>query len=122
MRLNHINLAVVDLAATRDFFVKYFGFWCVEEKGRDTLTVMRDDDGLVLTLSHFGNATKVEYPRDFHVGFIVETRQQVDEVHRNLRQGGVAAEDPKMLHGGWSFYVRSPGGFLVEVVSYEDGA
>jgi len=122
MKLNHINLAVVDLVATRDFFVKYFGFQCIEEKGRDTLTVMRDTGGLGLTLSHFGNATEVSYPKDFHVGFIVNTRNEVDNIYRALIAGGVAVDAPRSQHGGWSFYVRTPGAFLAEVVSYEGGS
>jgi catechol 2,3-dioxygenase-like lactoylglutathione lyase family enzyme len=122
MKLNHINLAVVDLVATRDFFVKYFGFQCVEEKGRDTLTVLRGDGGLFLTLSHFRNATEVSYPQDFHVGFILDTRSEVDEVYHALIAGGVTVDPPRSQHGGWSFYVRTPGTFLVEVVSYEGGA
>jgi lactoylglutathione lyase len=119
MRLNQINLPVPDVAAARDFFVKYFGFAILEEKGRGTLVVLRDDVGLALTLSNFAKTTQVSYPKDFHVGFVVDTQAQVDEIFRRLTADGIAAEPPQHLHGGWSFYVSAPGGILVEVVSYE---
>ncbi|HTU27317.1 MAG TPA: VOC family protein [Pirellulales bacterium] len=50
MKLNHINLPVEDVAATRDFLVKYFGFEILEEKGRDTLCVLSDQANCELTV------------------------------------------------------------------------
>ncbi len=101
--------------------MKYFGFEILEEKGRGTFAVLRGENGLCATLSNFATSAGDSYPHDFHVGFIVDTRDQVERVYRRLVDNGVAAEPPRAAHGGWSLYVGAPGGFLVEVVSYEGG-
>jgi lactoylglutathione lyase len=115
MRLNHVNLTVPDVSRTREFFETYFGLRCVAEKGRDALAVMVDESGFVLTLNNFGKTTKVEYPEAFHVGFMQESRERVDEIHARLKSGGFDVESPREFHGAWTFYFRAPGGFLVEV-------
>jgi catechol 2,3-dioxygenase-like lactoylglutathione lyase family enzyme len=115
MRLNHLNLTVPDVAATRAFFETYFGLRCVTERGRGALAVLIDESGFVLTLNNFDKVGEVEYPGIFHVGFNVEGRERVDELHRRLTADGFAAEPPKEFHGAWTFYLRAPGGFLVEV-------
>ena len=114
MRLNHLNLAVPDVAATRTFFETYFGFRCLADRG-PAIAVLMDESGFVLALSNFDKATEVAYPGAFHVGFMQETREQVDEIHDRLKAGGFDAPAPREFHGAWTFYVTAPGGFLVEV-------
>ena len=116
MRLNHLNLTVPDVVRTREFFETYFGFRCVADRGRGALAVMIDESGFVLTLNNFEKADKVEYPGAFHVGFIQESREQVDAIYQRLTAGGFAAEPPREFHGAWTFYFRAPGDFLVEVL------
>jgi catechol 2,3-dioxygenase-like lactoylglutathione lyase family enzyme len=115
MALNHLNLTVPDVARTREFFEKYFGFRCIAQRGEDALAVMRDETGFVLTLNNFGKASEVEYPGAFHIGFMQANRQHVDEFHRRLTADGFDAKPPHEFHGAWTFYFRAPGGFLVEV-------
>ncbi|HWE39459.1 MAG TPA: VOC family protein [Isosphaeraceae bacterium] len=114
MRLNHLNLTVPDVAQTRAFFETYFGFRCVSERG-GVIAVLLDESGFVLTLSNFDKVGEVEYPGAFHIGFMQDSRERVDEMYRRLSADGLAAEPPKHLHGAWTFYLRAPGGFLVEV-------
>ena len=116
MRLNHLNLTVPDVPTSRDFFETYFGFRRVFERDGDTLVVLADESGFVLTLSNFSKVTEVEYPGAFHIGFIQESREQVDEMYERLKAGGFDAKSPKEFHGAWTFYLRAPGGFLVEVL------
>jgi lactoylglutathione lyase len=116
MRLNHLNLTVPDVPRTRKFFETYFGFRSVAEMGRDALSVLVDESGFVLTLNNFGKATEVEYPGAFHIGFMQESRERVDEMHERLKSDGFDVEPPKQFHGAWTFYFRAPGGFLVEVL------
>jgi lactoylglutathione lyase len=115
MRLNHVNLTVPDVTKTREFFETYFGFRCVVEKGREALAVLIDESGFVLTLNNFDDAKEVQYPGAFHVGFMQETRERVDEIYASLKAGGFDAPPPKEFHGAWTFYLTAPGGFLVEV-------
>jgi len=122
MRLNHLNLTVPDVRRTREFFETYFGFRCVAERGRDALAVLTDDSGFISSLNKFDKAAKVEYPGAFHIGFMQESRERVDEIYQRLTSGGCDAEPPREFHGAWTFYFRAPGGFLVEVLhQHEQG-
>jgi len=115
MRLNHLNLTVPDVPRTRKFFETYFGLRCVFERGRDTLNVLIDESGFVLTLNNFDKATAVTYPDAFHIGFMQESRERVDEIYERLKSDGFHAEPPREFHGAWTFYLRDPAGFLIEV-------
>jgi lactoylglutathione lyase len=115
MRLNHVNLTVPDVSRTRDFFETYFGFRCIAARGRDALAVLVDESGFVFTLNNFEKTTQVEYPGAFHIGFMQESREQVNAIHERLKAGGFDVEPPKEFHGAWTFYFRAPGDFVVEV-------
>jgi catechol 2,3-dioxygenase-like lactoylglutathione lyase family enzyme len=115
MTLNHLNLTVPDVARTREFLETYFGLRCIASRGRDALAVLSDDSGFILTLNNFEKATEVEYPGAFHIGFIQENRERVDEIYQRLKSAGLELEPPREFHGAWTFYFRAPGGFLVEV-------
>ena len=115
MRVNHLNLTVPDVRQTREFFETFFGLKCVFDLGRNALAVMIDESGFILTLNNFDKASEVEYPGAFHIGFMQDSRERVDEIYQQLKAGGYEAEPPREFHGAWTFYFRAPGGFLVEV-------
>lgn len=112
MKLNHLNLTVTDVVAARDFLQKYFGLKSGEERG-NSFVALFDDDGLVLTLMR---GSKVSYPATFHIGFIQESEEKVNEINQRLKDDGFDVEPPQRFHG-WTFYVVAPGGFTVEVVA-----
>jgi len=114
MKLDHINLPVADVSATRDFFEKYFGFRCIAEP-TDANVVLMDNAGLVLTISNFDHADKVTYPKWFHVGFMQESDDKVDDIYDQLKSAGMQPGKPKNMHGARTFYFTAPGGFTVEV-------
>jgi len=118
MKLNHVNLAVPNVSETAAFFEKFFQMRCLETKGDNVLTVLTDEAGLALTLSNFDAKTVPAYPRDFHLGFIRETREQVTEVFEQMKAESLDVKPPRSVHGGWGFYVHAPGGILVEVTAY----
>jgi len=138
-RLNHIDLVVPNVTEDLAFFEKYFGFRRIVDRG-DKLVILTDGAGFALTLSSpemgaeidqfqrtrtaahkaqgpGGPDTKkpVEYPRGFHIGFMQDSREAVNEIFRDLKSGGVAVEQPKEYHGAWTFFVRAPGGYFIEV-------
>lgn len=115
MTLNHVNLTVPDVLAARDWFEKHFDLRCVSTRGTDRIAVLIDDAGSFLTLSNFDRAEKVQYPGIFHIGFMQDSRQKVDEIHARLAASGTVADPPREFHGAWTFYVEAPGGILVEV-------
>lgn len=115
MRLNHLNLVVSDVLKTQAFLQTYFDFHPLT-KGSPALTVLRDETGLVLTLTNFGKVTEVSYPPDFHIGFVQPSQEAVNTIHRRFKDDGFEVESPKVIHGSWTFYLRAPGGFLIEVL------
>jgi catechol 2,3-dioxygenase-like lactoylglutathione lyase family enzyme len=115
VKVNHLNLTVTDVPATAAFLEKYFGLenqWAGEED--EKFAVLFDDDGLVLTLIKGGQALR--YPGSFHIGFIQESEERVNEIHKQLQDDGYSVRPPARLHA-WTFYVTAPGGFSVEVLA-----
>ncbi|WP_309709986.1 VOC family protein [Armatimonas sp.] len=121
MKLNHVNLPVRDVETARDFFTKYFGLVTVQEVGKNFLAILQDDTGLVLNLSHFdkNSTAEVEYHKDFHIGFFVETREEVDRIYQLISADGIGDEAPERKEGRYGFYIAAPGGFVVEVACME---
>jgi lactoylglutathione lyase len=112
MKLNHLNLTVNDVKATQEFLEKYFDLKTVNTRG-NSFAALFDDNGLVLTLM---SGTQVSYPKTFHIGFIQESEERVNEINQRLKEDGFDVDPPQRTHG-WTFYVKSPGGFVVEVLS-----
>ena len=111
MKLNHLNLTVNDVNATREFLEKYFGLKTMDTRG-NSFAVLFDDNGLVLTLM---KGKEVSYPKTFHIGFIQESEERVNEINQLLKADGFNVESPQRQHG-WTFYVEAPGGFTLEVL------
>ena len=114
MKLNHVNLPVADISATRSFFEQHFGFHCIAEP-TDANVVLTDDAGLVLTISNFDHADEVTYPKWFHVGFMQDSDAKVDDINERLKKAGMQVGQPQDMHGARTFYFTAPGGFAVEV-------
>ena len=115
MRLNHIDLPVPDVAATRDFFETWLGFTHERTLGQDGLSILRDDGGLVLVLSRLRRDEPQSWPVPFHIGFHLESQAAVSDVHARMAGGGLAVEPPALRHGAFAFYLTAPGDILVEV-------
>ena len=77
----------------------------------DSFTVLQDDDGLVLTSM---KGAQVNYPKTFHIGFGQESENTVNEIYQHLKDDGFDVAQPQRSHA-WTFYVKAPGGFTVEV-------
>ena len=114
MKLNHVNLPVADISATREFFERQFGLHCIAEPA-DSIVVLTDNAGLVLTISNFGHAERVSYPKGFHIGFMQDSDDKVDAIYDRLKTGGIEPGRPHDMHGAHTFYFTAPGGFTVEV-------
>lgn len=123
MILNHLDLYVPDVAATRDFFVRHFGFHHQDTRGADRLVVLHDDAGLELVISkpisQLGGAEQVALGlTTYHIGFRLPSAQMVDEVFGCLQAGSEGDIDPpRKIRGRYLFYCVAPGNILVEVAS-----
>jgi lactoylglutathione lyase len=116
MTLNHVNLTVTNVEETSEFLARYFGLRAVPESRRErAFAVMFDDQGLVLSLTQAKRAAEVKYPPSFHIGFMQENEERVNQINRRLRADGFDVKPPKRLHA-WTFYLRAPGGFMIEVL------
>jgi catechol-2,3-dioxygenase len=115
--LNHLNLTVTDVAASRSFLEKHFGLRPIG--GNDNIALLSDDNGIVLTLTHMkiGKETEVRYPATFHIGFIQESEERVNQVNKNLKEDGYDVPPPSRQHGSWTFDFTAPGGFTIEVLA-----
>lgn len=117
MKMNHLNLTVTDALEAATFLERYFGLRSMEgTEHKQTFAMLLDDDGLVLTLIRAGRATEVNYPATFHIGFIQESEERVNEINQRLKDDGYDVPPPARFHGSWTFYFTAPGGFTIEVL------
>lgn len=49
---------------------------------------------------------RVSYPRTFHIGFIQESEEEVNEINQRLKKDGFDVKPPQRLHR-WTFYVEA---------------
>jgi lactoylglutathione lyase len=118
MVMNHLNLTVTDAAETAQFLEKYFGLRGMEGvEPKKTFAMLRDDNGLVLTMIRASRDAAVQYPETFHIGFIQESEARVNEINQRLKDDGYEAPPPARMHGSWTFYFTAPGGFTIEVLA-----
>jgi catechol 2,3-dioxygenase-like lactoylglutathione lyase family enzyme len=117
MQFKHTNLATPDVSATAEFFERFFKFEIVDRRG-EGLVVMRDQDNFVLTLMKLKKSDPDRYPQMFHIGFYVESPEQVNAKHAELSAAGVSpdkVETPNRQGAVTTFYCTCPGGITVEV-------
>lgn len=121
MRLNHLDLHVPDVAATRDFFRDHLGLSEVETRGADGLAILRDSAGLELVISRpiekFGAVdAETAGVNTYHIGFMQPQRSQVDDLFERLLAAGAEIwAEPRAIRGGWLFYCFAPGRILIEI-------
>ena len=117
MQLNHLNLCVDNLTEACTLFQHCFDFQLIEQKG-DAIAVTTDGDGFTLVLSNpkaFGGTAPI-YPEGFHVGFIVENPDQVDQIHGRLAAADIHLDhEPRKIRESYTFYFTALGAILFEV-------
>jgi catechol 2,3-dioxygenase-like lactoylglutathione lyase family enzyme len=112
MHLNHLDLAVPDVAAAASFFESAFGFAVLETRGRDGMAILRGA-GFALVLTRDLEAA---YPKTFHIGFLQPDEQAVLDAYARIQTAGFdVPRPPAILRGSLMFYCTAPGGILVEV-------
>lgn len=117
MTLNHLNLTVSNVPDAHNFLEKYFGLKGYNRmEPREGMSFMSDDRGMLLALFRTAKGAEAKYPAGFHIGFIQDSEEQVDQMNQRLRDDGYKVPKPARLHGSWTFYFQAPGGFLVEVL------
>jgi catechol 2,3-dioxygenase-like lactoylglutathione lyase family enzyme len=115
MKLNHIDLQVSNVSAARAFFETHFGFRCTFQR-REELAIMEDDAGLAFGVSNLFASEPPVYPRDFHIGFILDRETEVRAVYDRLAKAGVEIKT-ELSRGGPNLYFMcvGPDGLMIEV-------
>ena len=83
---------------------------------REGMSFMSDDNGMLLSLFRAAKGMEAKYPARFHIGFIQDGEEQVNQSNHRLRDDGYQVPKPACLHGSRTFYFQAPGGFTVEVL------
>jgi catechol 2,3-dioxygenase-like lactoylglutathione lyase family enzyme len=110
--LRHLAFLVHDLRRARRFYETYFGFDAEAEWQGDTLFI-RNKEGFDLALMRGDHPPN---PGAFHhVGFVLDSPQQVTELQQRLEAEGVpiieVINEPNLT----SFKCADPDGYTVEV-------
>jgi catechol 2,3-dioxygenase-like lactoylglutathione lyase family enzyme len=114
MILNHLDLQVSDVKSSVLFFERFFGLTMKTSKNSPALAILGDDTGFVLVLQKKKNPEQT-YPDGFHLGFLVDRVDIVEDAHARLREAGVEVSDIDTNSRGTMIYCRAPDGILVEV-------
>ena len=118
MKLNHLNLTVSNVLEAHHFLEKHFGLKSYGTRSPDqAMSFLSDDNGMVLALFRAAKETEAKYPAGFHIGFIQESAERVNEINQRLLDDGYDVAKPARLHGSWTFYFKAPGGFTIEVLA-----
>jgi len=117
MKLNHINLVVSNVAEAVEFFKSYFNFTCTEIKGDNIIAVLNGTDNFTLALMK-SKEVPINYPANFHIGFLLDSEADVIAIHAKLKAGGINIEsEPKNIRDSFGFYFTFDG-VMIEVGSY----
>ena len=117
MKVNHLNLTVSNVPETHRFLEKYVGLKSYGgTEPREAMSFLSDDNGMVLALFRVAKGAEVKYPAGFHVGFIQESEERVNEINNIYGRIATRSQSRPVLHGSWTFYFNAPGGFMVEVL------
>jgi catechol-2,3-dioxygenase len=115
MKLNHLSLAVPDVAIVAAFMEKFFGFETLDVKGNNIIAVLKGEDNFILVLTTLRQG-EGPYPSDFHFGFILNTESEVLSKYEQLITEGVeVSRAPGKIRNSYAFYFNMPGGIMMEV-------
>ena len=104
MTINHLNLVVKNVAETAHFFESYFEFELTQMLGDNIIAVLQNKANFTLVLSTDKNGNN-QYPEDFHIGFIQDSIERVDQMYNKLKSDGIAVgRAPGKIRNSYAFY------------------
>lgn len=119
MKLNHMSFPTNDVPAEAEFWQECFGS-TVEFIDPITGTALLKHGSVDVVLEAMKD--KVHWHKDAHFGFEFETKKEVEELYRKLKDKGVTLETEVFNRRGRGsrFFGRTPGGVQFEVNTRED--
>ncbi len=111
--LRHVALNVRDPQASKRFYRECFGMSVVWEPDPDNVYLSSGPDNLALHRSDAKGPGALD-----HMGFIVESREDVDRLAAQFRERGVTIAQAVKDHrdGSRSFYCLDPDGISIQVL------
>jgi catechol 2,3-dioxygenase-like lactoylglutathione lyase family enzyme len=111
--LRHLALRVRDPQASKRFYGDHFGMKVVWEPDPDNVYLSSGADNLALHRAEGEGPGALD-----HLGFIADSREEVDRMAARLRGQGVpiAAEPKDHRDGSRSFYCLDPDGLRIQIL------
>lgn len=111
--LRHLALRVKDPQASKRFYCDSFGMAVVWEPDPDNVYLSSGADNLALHRAAPDGPGALD-----HLGFIVDTKEEVDAFARRLAGRGVQVAEAPRDHrdGSRSFYCLDPDGLRIQVL------
>jgi len=111
--LRHVALRVRDPQASKRFYAECFGMSVVWEPDPDNVYMSSGVDNLALHRDAAATPGALD-----HMGFIVDSKQEVDALAERFRGRGVAlaAEPRDHRDGSRSFYCLDPDGLKIQIL------
>lgn len=119
--LTHFALMVRELDASIEFYRRFCGLALVHDRGdgKDRVVWLAEpgrEKTLILVLMR-GDARAPQRPNDYsHLGFALESKNEVDTIAEQAREGACLAWEPRQEKYPVGYYcgVRDPDGNVVE--------
>ena len=111
--LRHLALRVKDPQASKRFYCDFFGMAVVWEPDPDNVYLSSGSDNLALHRAAPDGPGALD-----HLGFIVDTKEEVDRLAERLGAKGVRMAEAPRDHrdGSRSFYCLDPDGLRIQVL------
>ena len=113
--LRHIALFCQDISASCDFYTKILNMEVEWQPDSENIYLTSGADNLAL---HQAKETKGKGQVLDHLGFIVETPQDVQSWHDFMTKQGISPLSPVKAHrdGAHSFYCEDPDGNSIQII------
>lgn len=115
--LRHVALSVHALEACRDFYVNLMGMRIEWQPDEDNIYLTSGNDNLALHRAP-SDESRAGGQRLDHIGFLLNTPEEVDAWHDFLKGHGVRIGKALKTHrdGARSFYCEDPDGVCVQLI------
>ena len=116
--MRHVALVVRDLAACERFYVELLGMQVEWRPDNDNVYLTSGGDNLALHRAASHQLPPELVQRLDHIGFFLQTPEQVDAWYEYLANQGVKIRTPPRTHrdGARSFYCFDPDGTTVQII------
>jgi catechol 2,3-dioxygenase-like lactoylglutathione lyase family enzyme len=116
--MRHIALKVTDIVRSKKFYQDMLGMEVVWEPDPQNVYLSSGCDNIALHAVSQNSATGAAEQQLDHLGFVVETIEQVKELEQQFKTKGAQIVHPFKIHrdGSASFYCADPDGIVIQLL------